>query len=346
MYNSGVSPTVGNCTFSDNLAAGTGGGGIYNSGNAPSFTNCKFDRNAAGIYGGGGSGGGMHNSNAFVVASDCSFNLNFASTRGGGMYNYRGSFVVTRCTFSDNPAGFDGGGISSLYSSSAGTVSDCIFTGNTATQASAMENLASIIVTGCVFAGNTSFGDFGAMLNLGGSSHQVVNCIFTGNTGGALWNSASSVTITNCTFNSNTGYVLYSIQRASVMVVNSILWNPAARRENYPSGALTTYHSCDIRRSGGSGAAWDTALGSDGGGNIDADPMFADAANPTGGDGTWRTTDDGLRLIAGSPCIDAGTADGAPFNDILGNPRDQVPDIGAYENVLHPTAVTAWTLYD
>jgi len=36
-------------------------------------------------------------------------------------------------------------------------------------------------------------------------------------------------------------------------------------------------------------------------------------------------------LSVGSLAINAGTADGAPSNDLDGNPRDAQPDIGAYE---------------
>ena len=50
---------------------------------------------------------------------------------------------------------------------------------------------------------------------------------------------------------------------------------------------------CGLGGCGGSGA-WDTDCGTDLGGNIDADPLFADAA---GGD---------YSLLAGSPCIDSG----------------------------------------
>jgi hypothetical protein len=39
----------------------------------------------------------------------------------------------------------------------------------------------------------------------------------------------------------------------------------------------------------------------------------------------------GLNLAPGSPAIDAGTTEGAPTVDFEGRPRDQHPDLGAYE---------------
>ena len=50
-------------------------------------------------------------------------------------------------------------------------------------------------------------------------------------------------------------------------------------------------------------------LGTDGGGNIDADPSFADA---DGADDTAGTADDDVRLQAASPCIDAADNDLVP----------------------------------
>jgi len=43
-------------------------------------------------------------------------------------------------------------------------------------------------------------------------------------------------------------------------------------------------------------------------------------------------------LTYSSPCVNAGTPDGAPLFDLDGNPRDALPDMGAYEYVS-PVAV-------
>jgi hypothetical protein len=52
-------------------------------------------------------------------------------------------------------------------------------------------------------------------------------------------------------------------------------------------------------------------------GNISADPMFVGVAD--------------LHLMAGSPCVNAGTPVGAPKVDFDGKARDDKPDIGAFE---------------
>jgi hypothetical protein len=75
------------------------------------------------------------------------------------------------------------------------------------------------------------------------------------------------------------------------------------------------------------------------------DPRFVDTVNPAGADEIWMTADDGLRLQADSPCINAGDPSGAPAIDILGNPRIGLPDIGAYE-YSPPNAVAVWAIYD
>ncbi len=61
--------------------------------------------------------------------------------------------------------------------------------------------------------------------------------------------------------------------------------------------------------------------GYEGEGNISEDPRLAGPP-------------DNLRLLPGSPCLDTGTADGAPADDIVGTARPQGAgvDMGAYES--------------
>jgi hypothetical protein len=64
-----------------------------------------------------------------------------------------------------------------------------------------------------------------------------------------------------------------------------------------------------------------------GSGNIDSDPLFVDP------------DENDYQLQEGSPAIDAGTTgDNIPTDDLLGNPRDDNPDMGAYE-WLSPSGV-------
>ena len=64
---------------------------------------------------------------------------------------------------------------------------------------------------------------------------------------------------------------------------------------------------------------WAAATGQ-GQGVLTADPLFVSE---------WPEVD--LRLQAGSPAVDAGSAAIAPADDAEGRTRDTAPDIGAYE---------------
>jgi hypothetical protein len=92
------------------------------------------------------------------------------------------------------------------------------------------------------------------------------------------------------------------------VVTNTIVWGNTAPGEMVGFGIGTfTINYSDIE------GGWT------GTGNIDADPLFVDAAY---GD---------YHLRVGSPCIDAGTPVGAPMHDLEGTSRDAAPDMGAYE---------------
>jgi len=185
MFNSSSSPSVINCTFSNN-SANDDGGGMYNWDNSsPTLTNCTFSNNSA------GSGGGMHNSGfSSPMLTNCTFSNNSAEFGAGMANSGRTSATVTNCTFSNNTASVSGGGMSNLDSSP--TLTNCTFSNNSA-----------------VFGG-------GGMYNLGflspySSSPTLTNCTFSKNSaefvGGGVYNVTSSPTITNCTFSSNSAEI-------------------------------------------------------------------------------------------------------------------------------------------
>jgi len=236
---------------------------------------------------------------------------------GGGMYNMMDdSPTVTNCTFSRNSSFLEGGG--------GGMYDGCP------------------TVTNCTFSGNSAGGGKGG--GMYGGCPTVTNCSFTGNSagyGGGMYGT-SSTTVTGCTFSgnmANLGGGMYNDYKNSPTVTNCIFWGNSATSGgneiyNYVSTPVISY--CDIAGCL-DGGSWDTSLGTDGGGNIDADPLFVDA---DGADDTPGTEDDNLRLQAGSPCIDAGDNDAVTeASDLDGNVRvvdgdcDSVAvvDMGAYE---------------
>lgn len=161
--------------------------------------------------------------------------------------------------------------------------------------------------------------------------------------------SGTSSTVTNCTFSGNSGgWRGGAIYGDSPTLINNIFWNNTAERG--PQIALddardASISYCDIQ--GGRDEIYidDHPSGLDWGpGNIDVDPMFVDADGP---DDVAGTADDNLRLLAGSPCIDAGDNAALPpsvVTDLDGNPRivGMGVDMGAYEfQVLHVLYVDA-----
>ncbi len=345
MSNVQSSPTVTNCTFTDNAAYHQGGGGMYNyHSSSPTVRNCTFTRNSAGDEGGGMyndyyssptvtncmfahnstfyqyGGGGMYNYYySSPTVTNCTFVGNSVAWYGGGMYNGASSPTVTNCTFMGNSAGWYGGGMINYGSSP--TVTNCTFMGNWASLGGGggmYNGGSSPRVTDCTFMGNSADGyGGGGMYNLDSSSPMVTNCTFMCNwtdcSGGGMRNDSSSPTVTNCTFMGNSAYYygggMFNLDSSSPTVTNCILWGDSPNEiYNYDSSYPTITYS-------------DIEGGCEGEGNIAAFPYFV---NATSGD---------LRLFDVSPCIDAGTATGAPETDIRGVTRPQGAgvDMGAYE---------------
>jgi parallel beta-helix repeat protein len=132
----------------------------------------------------------------------------FGQLCGGGMRNENSSPTVTNCIFTSNSAEFGGGLFN--YAGNA-MVSDCTFTNNTVSHwgAGLYNNNSNPTVTGCTFSNNEADQKGGGMYN-GNSSPTVTNCIFTGNTssaGGGMCNHSSNTAVTNCIFGGNSaGY--------------------------------------------------------------------------------------------------------------------------------------------
>ncbi len=128
---------------------------------------------------------------------------------GAGMLNNNSSPTVTNCHFSGNTASDKGGGMGN-FNDSRPTVTHCRFIGNTATTSSGggmLNHNSSPTVMNCLFSDNTaSLG--GGMSNNESSSPTVLNCSFIANTasnqGGGMSNLVNcSPLVANCTFSGN-----------------------------------------------------------------------------------------------------------------------------------------------
>ncbi|UCF43350.1 MAG: right-handed parallel beta-helix repeat-containing protein [Planctomycetota bacterium] len=167
------------------------GGGMYNYYSSPTVTNCTFSENSASNV-----GGGMLNYYSSPTVTNCTFTGNTAVSNGGGMRNDNNSPTVTNCTFTGNTADYGGG---MFNNDSSPTVTNCTFTGNWAVAAGGMANwyYCSPTVTNCTFTGNSASNHGGGIDNLFHSSPTVTNCILWNNTPDEIFNDEiSSQTVT------------------------------------------------------------------------------------------------------------------------------------------------------
>lgn len=305
--------TVSSCTFTGNQATGgSGNGGALSvSGGAGLIvTGSSFADNTA------FQGAGMFAGAGNATITDTVFQHNTASSDGWGgglVLNSSGAKRLTRVTFTGNSA-YAGGGLAVLSSSQAVILDHVTFLNNTATDTGGglyTDPGGPLTGYNVLFSGNTAAYIGGGAFAYGALS--LTNVVFTGNSagwGGGLFTdrTASTQQITNATFSNNraahtvaTDYSLgggYAVC-GSATVRNSIFWGNTAQ-DGGPQFDL-----CD----GGNGTANLTVSYSDiqggwaGTGNINADPLLADA---DGADNVYGTADDDARLGGASPASDAG----------------------------------------
>lgn len=223
--------------------------------------------------------------------------------KGAGIYISNASPVVANCTVRWNHAA------GAIYGGGGIGI--------------AVTGTSSPLILGCAFYENVS--PAAAFLNHGTGVPWLVNCVFSGNHGrysGTLETYGGN--LVNCTFvhnwvDNNEGAVItgYGCDISNCIVWGNILGTPIG----ISSGSVR--YSC-------------VEGGYAGDGNINADPLFKDA------DGGYELADTDLRLLQGSPCIDAGSDPNVPewiTTDIVGMPRfvdgngdgNMTVDMGAYE---------------
>ena len=248
----------------------------------------------------------MYNDSSSPTLTNVTFSSNYAAYYGGGMYNESSSPTLTNVTFSSNSTTYNGGG-GLVNLSSSPTLTNVTFSSNSAGAGGGgmYNNSSSPTLTNVTFSSNSAGTIGGGMFNLFSSSPTLTNVTFSSNSAGygaGMYNESSSPTLTN-----------------------SILWGDSGVEIINDFSSVTVSYS-------------DVQGGWSGTGNINADPLFVDAAH---GD---------LHLRPGSPAIDTGTNTGAPRFDRDNNPRpidggsgQAITDMGAYEfrPILYVNAAAA-----
>jgi len=260
MQNTGVSPVIVNCVFSDNgLVEGLDGGAIYNALGA----------------------------NAYISSS--SFINNYRSA----IYNDESSPTIHNCDFLNNLSDY-GGAIKNRGETAQPLISSSFFAGNAASiDGGAISNILSDpLIESCLFTGNTAGQNGGAISNYDQAQSNIINSLFSGNTaaawGGAIYNLSSAPVIINCTFGDNLagspggGIASEAGSGKGPDIRNTILWGNSGSQiyEDAPTKTDVSYSNI--------------MGGYPGEGNVDLDPSFMDTAT-----GDYRLRSDSPCIDAG-----------------------------------------------
>jgi hypothetical protein len=252
------------------------------------------------------------------VFTDCAISGNTTSDEGGGARCEDSDPVFLRCRIIDNNSGTSGGGVYAGWDSHP-EFRACTIDGNSALYGGGLyvNNGSSLLLTSRISGNEASHQ--GAGVYVSGGQHAINNCTVCGNSGigvvvahdaravlanslvaentdsGVLCQNSLDPLVTNCTIVGNHDHGLYCSSNTAVS--NCIFWGNSPDSIFHWSGALTVTYS-DVE------GDWS------GTGNIDEDPVFVDADGLDDDPATWDDND--YRLLAGSPCIDAGDNTAGP----------------------------------
>ena len=191
--------TIENCTFTANVAGGSGGGAFLNQNTATNVykvIGCTFNLNVSNAAGGNSAtgGGGLIISTCNYIIDKCTFTANSSSaaSNGGLLIVSSSSCLITNSKFLDNKSN------TTNFIASGKTVAD-----NTG---SAIYCKVNLTANNCLFAGNTGTTVIHFYGGLVSSSFN--NCTFANNLSSAaapanvqLLNLTPRYSFTNCLFN-------------------------------------------------------------------------------------------------------------------------------------------------
>jgi parallel beta-helix repeat protein len=365
IYCMSAGPVISDCTISGNAASHYGGGSHLDSSGSSAATirDCTITGNSA-PYGGGIS---CYRCSPTIAGNTIASNT--GSAEGGGIYCYRAGGRITGNTIRDNNstrtdslgggiacnsssprvegntiannAADYGGGISCLeyWSSALPWIVRNTITGNTATSAgggiySGDDCLPKIVSN--TIAGNRA--GYAGGIWCGRGPATVAGNAITGNQaqfGGGLFcdggSTTSSPRILNNTLTANDAFYGGAIccQNTAATIANTIVAFNTSGIQVFGTAALSLRHNCVYDNGAYDYAGLADPTGTDG--NRSAAPLLLRPADP-GQDGTWGTADDNygeLRLLPGSPCIDAGNNADVPADavdlDADGNTTEPLP---------------------
>jgi WD40 repeat protein len=247
---------------------------------------------------------------------------NLATGKGGGVAVSSATVLwMNASKIAGNSTPGSGGGLS--VDGGAASMVDCGVSGNTGTTSGGglWVGNGSLTATSCEISGNVSSHTGGADITIGGTA-SFTRCVIHHNTGAGLLGGVASysnagTSLVNCVVSENsttsgTAGGIYA-ESSPVVLKNTVVWGNNAA--NIVGAGLVTATYSNVQNS------WP------GTGNIDANPLFVNAA---AGD---------FHVLAGSPCVDAG--DPASALDPDGTRADMgafptfqsrltLPDIAAY----------------
>jgi len=345
------SATLTNCMLADNTAS-VDGGGINCRRSSAVITDCVIIGNVTEKQNGGGVNC-LGDSSRFV---GCIISGNEANSWGGGVYcngsapadpNSAPAFI--NCVISGN-SGKGGGGIHAQHGQMDSTINlvNCLISGNTASRnGSGIDCIeTSLTATNCTIAGNMCEEGAGAVQVSHKGGLRIANSI--------LWSNRPK----EVSFK-------YGRSEGPLVILHSDVRGGWEGESNFDADPLFVMDGPDaVAGTWMSGPVYDRKtnrtvimIGDENGLfaedelagfliEVSANGRHAFVTSNTStqielcGDlrtaitkgGRYRLVDYYLR--AGSPCVDAGTAEGAPDADIYGETRLGKPDAGAYELAL------------